>query len=371
MKNTANHDYCLILAGGVGSRLWPMSRKSKPKQFLDIFGMGRTLIQETYRRFARFMDPSHIYVSTNVDYLPYVYEQLPQVDDTHILEEPLHRGTLASVAWGTVFIKNADPDANIIVSPSDQLILNEARFQDDVNHALRFVSEGGRMVVMGIRPTRPETGYGYIQMGDETPEENLTRVKTFTEKPELQFAELFINDGSFLWNTGIFLFSADALLDNVYQLVPEYQQEIPQMMADAENGGPKFLPEFFSVLPRLSIDMSIMEKSRNVYVYESHFGWADLGTWSTLDAHSAQTEEPDGYLPREDAEGNLLLDTRAMLSHCHDNVIRLPKGRTAVIDGLKGSVVVEEGDVLMICPKDHTAVMRRMMTEAQTQLGIE
>ena len=355
-----NHNYCLILAGGIGSRLWPMSRKSFPKQFIDIFGTGKTLLQETYDRFLRFMPADHIYISTNVDYLPYVHEQLPQVDEVHILKEPLHRGTLASVAWGTVVIKKTDPQANLIVSPVDQLILDEKQFQNDVRQALDFVSKGNRLLVMGLRPTRPETGYGYVQMGDETDQENISRLKTFTEKPELQYAEIFLQDGSFLWNTGIFVFNVDAMLDNIYKLVPEYQVEIPQMMAEAETAAPKFLPEFFSVLPKLSVDMNIMEKSQNVYVYECHFGWADLGTWGTVST-SQSTDE----------QGNILLDTRALLTNCEGNIIRMPRNHTVIIDGLKDYVVVEEGDVLMICPKENAATMRRMMTEAQTQLNIE
>jgi len=355
-----NHNYCVILAGGIGSRLWPMSRRSRPKQFIDIFGTGRTLLQETYNRFARFMPHDHIYVSTNIGYMPYVYEQLPQIDDLHILEEPLNRGTLACAAWATIFIKKTDPEANLIVVPSDQLIVNEDKFQDDVNRAFRFISEGNRLMVMGIRPTRPETGYGYVQKSEETPEQNIFRLKTFTEKPQRHFAEIFIQDGSFLWNTGIFLFNVDAMIDNLYRLVPEYQVEIPKMMADAEKADPKFLPDFFSVLPKLSIDMNIMEKSDNVYVYESQFGWADLGTWGTIGDHQLT-----------DFNDNLLLDSRALLSDCKHNVIRMPKGRTAVIHGLEGYVVAEEGDVLLICPKEDLATMRRMMTEAQTQMGIE
>ena len=355
-----NHNYCVILAGGIGSRLWPMSRRSRPKQFIDIFGTGRTLLQETYERFARFMPRDHIFVSTNVGYMPYVYDQLPQIDDIHILEEPLNRGTLACAAWGTVFIKKIDPKANLIIVPSDQLILDDEKFQDDVRRAFRFVSEGHRLMVMGIRPTRPETGYGYVQKSDETQEENIYQLKTFTEKPQRQFAEIFIQDGSFLWNTGIFLFSADAMLDNLYRLVPEYQVEIPKMMASAEVDDPKFLPSFFSELPKLSIDMNIMEKSDNVFVYESQFGWADLGTWATVSDYQ-QLDDDD----------NLVLDSRVLLSDCHNNVIRLPKGRTAIINGLDGYVVVEHGDVLLICPKDDLAMQRRLMTEAQTQLGIE
>ena len=355
-----DHNYCLILAGGIGSRLWPMSRKSFPKQFIDIFGTGKTLLQETYDRFLRFMPADHIYISTNVDYLPYIHEQLPQIDETHILQEPLHRGTLASVAWGTVVIKKTDSQANLIVSPVDQLILDDNQFQNDVRRALDFVSKGNRLLVMGLRPTRPETGYGYVQMGDETDQENISRLKTFTEKPELQYAEIFLQDGSFLWNTGIFVFNVDAMLDNIYKLIPEYQVEIPQMMAEAETAAPKFLPEFFSVLPNLSVDMNIMEKSENVYVYECHFGWADLGTWGTVST-SQSTDE----------QGNILLDTRALLTNCEGNIIRMPRNHTVIIDGLKDYVVVEEGDVLMICPKENAATMRRMMTEAQTQLNIE
>lgn len=355
-----NHNYCLILAGGIGSRLWPMSRKSCPKQFIDLFGTGRTLLQETYERFLRIMPAENIYISTNVEYLDFVYKQLPQVDDTHILEEPLRRGTLASVAWGTVFIKTADPEANIIVSPADQIIIKEELFREDINRTFDFVAKGNRLVVMGIRPTRPETGYGYIQMNDEDVVEGYPHVKTFTEKPKQDFAEIFLRDGTFLWNTGIFMFSANALLDSIYSLVPEYQLELPKMMADAKIKDPKFLPEFFSVLPKLNVDMGIMEKSHNVYVYESHFGWADLGTWHTLDA-----------LHPGDEQDNLLLDTKALLHNCQGNIIRLPKGRTAIIEGLKDFAVVEEGDVLMICPKTDVVSMRRMMTEAQTQMGIE
>ncbi len=360
LKTMENHNYCLILAGGIGSRLWPMSRRSRPKQFIDIFGTGRTLLQETYERFARFMPRDHIYVSTNIDYISFVYEQLPQIDDEHILEEPLNRGTLACAAWGTVYVKKKDPKANLIVAPSDQMILNDEKFQDDVRRAFQFVSQGNRLMVMGIRPTRPETGYGYVQMSAETTEENIAHLKTFTEKPARQFAEIFMQDGSFLWNTGIFIFNVDAMLDTLYRLVPEYQVEIPKMMAEAEVAAPKFLPNFFTELPRLSIDMHIMEKSDNVFVYECQFGWADLGTWGTISYH--QPTDPDN---------NLLLDSQALLSDCRHNVIRLPKGRTAIIHGLEGYVVAEEGDVLMICPREDPATMRRMMTEAQTQMGIE
>ncbi len=352
-----SNDYCLILAGGIGSRLWPVSRKGKPKQFLDLFGAGRTLLQQTYDRFAKFMPAERIYVSTNVDYMPLVYEQLPQLDDEHILEEPLHRGTLASVAWGTVVISKVNGRANIIVSPADQMILGDDAFRDDVLHALDFVSRESHIVVMGVTPTQPETGYGYIQLSDNAIEDDFYKVKSFTEKPELRFAQMFLDDGGFLWNAGLFAFNVEVMLATIYKLVPTYQLEIPKMMADAETADPKFLPEFFSVLPNLSLDLGIMERSDNVFVHLCHFGWADLGTWATF---------------RKDADenGNVTPDTRAVLHDCRDNVICLPKGRIAVVEGLTDYLVAEEGDVLLICPKS-PATVRRLMNEAQLRLGVE
>ena len=355
MSNT-NKDYCLILAGGAGTRLWPVSRKSKPKQFLDLYGTGRTLLQQTYDRFAQFIDPSHIYVSTLVDYLPLVYEQLPQVDDVHILEEPLDRGTLASGAWGTVVITKVDSEARIIVSPADQQIVDEAAFRADVLKGLEFVGSTPDLLVMGVRATRPETGYGYIQMGDDPVTDGISRVKSFTEKPERSFAEMFLNDGGFLWNTGLYMFASSVMLDCIYKLSPDYQQEIPRMMADAETADPKFQPEFFSWVPRLSIDMSILERSDNVCVQECHFGWADLGTWVTL--------------KHQPLEENQTICTRAILRRCKGNVIRLPEGRVAVVEGLTDYVIAEEGDVLLICPKD-SATVRRMRQEAVMEMNLD
>ncbi len=351
------HQYCLILAGGIGSRLWPVSCKERPKQFLDLFGVGRTLLQQTYDRFAKFIEPSHIYISTHVDYLPLVYEQLPEVDDAHILEEPLQRGTLAAVAWGTVFISHQDPRATVVVSPADQMILNEEAFQTDIQHAMQFAWQRESIVVMGVKPIRPETEYGYIQMSDTAIEDDMYRVKSFTEKPAMDFARMFVEDGSFLWNAGIFAFTTSVMLDNIYKLVPDYQQEIPKMMADAESADARLLPEFFNVLPRQSIDLGVLERSEYIFVHRSQFGWADLGAWGTLRVNA-------------DAEGNVLMDTQAVLTNCKNNIIRLPQGRVAVVEGLTDYVVAEENGVLFICPRNRQDV-RRVRTEAQMRLGLE
>ena len=351
----ADNKYCLILAGGNGSRLWPISRTVKPKQFLDLFGTGRTLLQQTYDRIVQFIDPSHIYVSTNVDYLPLVYEQLPEVDDMHILEEPLRRGTLAAVAWGSVFIAKQNPQSTLFVTPSDQIILQEEKYRQDVLDGLRFVEENKGLLVMGITPSRPETGYGYIQMDDEKPlTGDIFPVMSFTEKPDEEFANIFLQEGNFLWNTGLLCFSTRVMLDNLYMLVPEYRVEIPKMMAEAESSNPKLVPESFNVLPNYNMDVSILERSGQVFVQRGHFGWADIGTWASI-----------GKDVPGDADGNVLLKSEAYLYECSGNVIRLPEGRTAVIKGLHDFVVAEEGEILMICPRQDIAAMRRMHTDTK------
>ena len=351
----ADNKYCLILAGGNGSRLWPISRTVKPKQFLDLFGTGRTLLQQTYDRVAKFINPEHIYISTNVAYLPLVYEQLPEVDDMHILEEPLRRGTLASVAWGSVFIAKQDSESVLFVTPSDQIILKEEEFHQNVLDGLDFASKNDGLLVMGITPSRPETGYGYIQMNDDEPlSHDIFPVRSFTEKPDSEFANIFMQEGNFLWNTGMLCFSTRVMLDNLFMLVPEYRVEIPRMMAEAESADPKLVPESFNVLPNYNMDVSILERSEHVYVQRGHFGWADLGTWASI-----------GEDVPSDSEGNVLLDTEALLYECSDNIIRMPKGHTAVIKGLKDYVVAEEGEFLMICPRQDVAAMRRMHTDTK------
>ena len=347
--------YCLILAGGNGSRLWPISRTTKPKQFLDLFGTGRTLLQQTYDRVAQFFDPSHIYISTNVAYLPLVYEQLPEVDDLHILEEPLRRGTLAAVAWGSVFIAKQDPQATLFVTPSDQLILREELYRQDVLAALQFVGENDALLVMGVTPSRPETGYGYIQTDDDSPlSGDIFPVKTFTEKPDAHFADIFLQEGNFLWNTGLLCFSTHVMLDNLFTLVPEYRIEIPRMMMEAESADPKHVPESFNVLPNYNIDVSILERSEHVYVQRCHFGWADIGTWASI-----SKDVP------ADADENVLMGTEAYLYECSGNIIRLPEGRKAVIKGLNNYVVAEEGEILMICPREDVTAMRLMHTDTK------
>lgn len=359
--HTASCDgYCLILAGGVGSRLWPFSQEGKPKQFLDIFGTGRTLLQQTYDRFARFIRPENIFISTCEPYLDLIGEQLPQVPRNQIIAEPLRRGTLASVAVGSLIIAaRRNVQASIICSPADQWITNEDAFRQDVEKGLRVVSARDVLLTMGLTPTFPNTDYGYVQMG-EAVEEGVYRVKSFTEKPSQEYAEMFLQTGEFLWNAGLFLFNVQTILRTVTGKVPAYQIELPRLMSELSNTQEQSVPELFAVLPNLNVDMGILEGNHDACVLKAHFGWADLGSWDSL--HINKATGVNDYFT--DKDGNLVLDTEAVLHQCQGNIVRLPKGHLALISGLKDYVVAEENGILMICPKEDKAMMRRMRTEA-------
>lgn len=351
-----NQDYCLILAGGVGGRLWPMSSEEKPKQFHDIFGTGRTLLQQTYDRFLRFIQPDHIYISTCQQYLPLVQEQLPNVPRVQIIAEPLRRGTLASVAVGSLIIAaQRDAQANVICSPADHWITDEGSFHEDVRRGLDFVAHSDGLLTMGLRPTRPDTEYGYIQMGEEV-QPGFSKVKSFTEKPAKDYAELFMQTGEFLWNVGLFMFNVQVMLRQLTKQVPAYAVELPRMMAGLANSEKREVPDFFAALPNLNIDYGVLEGNDNVYVQQAHFGWADIGTWNSLHI-DAPTDEQD----------NLVLNSQSILHNSRGNIICLPDGHLAVISGLEDFVVAEEGGVLMICPKTDLAMMRRMRNEATLQ----
>lgn len=348
-------NYCLILAGGNGSRLWPLSRTTKPKQFLDVLGTGRTLLQQTYDRMAAFIDPKNIYISIHVDYLPFIYEQLPQVDDEHILEEPLTRGTLASVAWGTVSIARVEPEAKVFVTPSDLIIQQEDSFREDVLHSLSFVDRTPSLLVMGVAPTRPETRYGYIQLQDEVVEneDDIYCVKSFTEKPSAEFAEMFVQTGEFLWNAGMLCFHVQAMLHQL-STVPEYQLELPEMKRQAARDDDKLVPAFFHSLPNRNVDVSILERADTVYVHKGHFLWTDMGTWGGIYDDS----------PKDD-KGNVLMGDKVHLYNCENNLVCLPSGQTLVAKGLKDYVIVSQGDILMICPREDVAAMRKMHTDTK------
>ena len=353
-------NYCVILAGGKGRRLWPSSRQDMPKQFLDFFGTGRTQLQQTFDRFVKIMPVRNILVCTTKQYEPMVREQLPTLPPENLLIEPINRNTAPSVAWADMRILRETPNANVIISPSDQMVLNEESFYGSLETGLGYVSENDVLLAMGVKPSRPEPGYGYIQIGDLSCKPAVYRVKSFTEKPERQFAQLFMDSGEFFWNTGIFIANARYLVESFEHIFPEVlrnlKYENPDYTYEEEL---EYVAERYSRYPNLSVDLAILEHSRHVFVMTCDFGWADLGTW-----HAVYESMSKG------GGDNVVVDSEVVLEDCSNSVIKLPKGKVGVINGLDGYIVADEGNVLLICPKgDSSALVRKYESEIQMKYG--
>ena len=322
---TTNNNYCVIMAGGIGSRFWPYSRKNKPKQFLDFFGTGDTLLQLTYNRYSKIVPKENIFVITNAQYEELVKEQLPTLGENRILLEPTRRNTAPCIAWAAAKVKEVNPEANMIVAPADHLILKEGEFIEALEKGLEFVEKTPQLLTLGIKPNRPETAYGYIQI-DEQEQGDFYQVKAFIEKPELEFAKIFLESGEFYWNSGIFLWNVQTILDEFNKIMPE----IPNRVSQGEEG--------FASCPNISIDYGIMEKADNVYVQLCDFGWADLGTWGSL--HEASPK---------DLHKNVIINGNTLLYDCNNNIIAMPKGKLVVLQGLEDYLVADTDNVLLIC----------------------
>ena len=368
----ADNNFCLILAGGVGSRLWPVSRNRKPKQFLDFGGTGRTLLQETYDRFISFIRPENIFVSTQMEYLDLLTQQLPELPRNQILAEPVRRGTLAPVTWATSAISRLCPSARIVVSPSDQIIYDTPAFVSDILRGLNFAGANDGVVSMAVRPTRPETTFGYIQAGEVMDAEaRIHCVKTFTEKPDANFAQMFVDSGEFLWNTGLFAFGAHYMLHNIIKHVPEYRDEFPEMANLGVTAATDEVPRYYSALPNLSMEYAVLERTGHNYVQSCSFGWADLGSWQSICtditlSHAVRRNRPSSDV-KVDGRGNVTMHSQALFDNAHGNIVRLPADKLAVISGLDDFVVAEADGVIMICPKGDAAAMRRLQTLANLE----
>ncbi len=358
MKNYNENDYCLILAGGKGKRLWPVSREAMPKQFLDFFSTGQTMLQQTFQRMAKFISTKNILVATNRDYVSLVKDQLPDVPEENILAEPVNRNTAPSVSWATCRILHRNSKARLVVVPSDQMIINEERFEADVEEGLRWVAEHDSLLTMGVKPTRPEPGYGYIQIGDGEPEGNICKVKSFTEKPERDFAKMFMQSGEFYWNTGLFLARCEYLRECLKKIFPPVLRSVDDEEYSVEKEE-QCIEEHYSVYPNLSIDYGVLEKSDNVNVMRCSFGWADLGTWHSM------------YETMSKGEGdNVVLSDKVLLDKCRNNIVKLPDDHIAVLNGLDGYIVAEKGNVLLVCKKeDSSALVRKYINEVQMDEG--
>ena len=353
MKN----NYCIIMAGGVGSRFWPFSTNEKPKQFLDFFGTGRSLLRMTYERLDGIVPASNVFIVTNKIYKDTILEQLPELAENQVLLEPMRRNTAPCIAYAVYRIQKQNPKANIVVLPSDHLITNEKEFQRVITEGLRFVSNNDALLTLGMKPTRPETGYGYIQFGNGGDE--LRKVKTFTEKPNLEMAKVFLASGEFAWNSGMFLWRADVIINQFNQHLTEvadkFEQGTDVYGTDQEQA---FINRIYPECPNISIDYGIMEKAENVYVMLADFGWSDLGTWGSL--HE---------ITPKDSDNNAVAKCQTMLYNAKNNMVALPEGELVVIDGLDGYLVARDNGVLLICPKDQEAKIRQYVKDAEEKFG--
>lgn len=354
-----NQNYCVIMAGGVGSRFWPFSRNDRPKQFLDFFGTGRSLIQMTFDRFRQVVPAENILIVSNVIYKQTILEQLPEINENQILLEPHRRNTAPCIAYAMSRISAMTDNANIIVAPSDHLILKENDFLDTIRQGLDFVEKNDSLLTLGIKPSRPETGYGYIQIEDGSG--NLRKVKTFTEKPNAELARVFLETGEFFWNSGIFLWNLKTINEAFSVLLPDVAsrfaagKELFNTPAEQE-----FIDQIYPTCVNVSIDYGIMEKASNVFVLCSDFGWTDLGTWGSLYEMS-----------EKDKHGNVALKCDTLLYESENNIIALPQGKLAVIEGLEGYLVAESDNVLLICKKDEEARIRQFVNDAVVSFDSE
>jgi mannose-1-phosphate guanylyltransferase len=337
----SQNNYCVIMAGGIGSRFWPQSRVTCPKQFVDFFGMGKSLLRQTYERFSRIVPIQNIIVSTNSDYTELVRQQLPELPNEQILREPTHRGTAPSMAFAAYHIRTLNPNANIVMAPADQLILDEKSFADDMLRALNYASTNDVLVTVGIQPTHPETRYGYIQAGDEVVD-GFTKIKTFTEKPEYDFAQLFVNSGEFFWNTGLFIWNVNTIIDTMMKMLPDMSQRLNEIFAKEPNRDKRrsALYECYESFPNISVDYAVIERASNVYMQLGTFGWADMGRWDDVYRYSSK-----------DADGNVVTSGRVEFYNCKNNLVSA-NNKLVILQDLEGYLVNDTEDVLVICKKD-------------------
>ncbi len=354
---TNSNTYVIIMAGGVGTRFWPYSRKDHPKQFLDVLGVGKSLLQLTYHRFLKLCPEENIYIVSNERYYDLIKEQLPGTTDDQILLEPNGRNTAPCIAYASYKIKKKNPDAVTIVTPSDHAIFMEDEFINVCQTALDFAATEGQLLTIGIKPSRPETGYGYIQYRQDS-EGPVKKVKTFTEKPQLELAVTFIESGDFVWNAGIFIWKAEEIVKAFEKFLPEIA-EIFGGISEAyyTDDEKEKIAWAYAQTKAISIDYGVMEKAENVYVVLGDFGWSDLGSWSSL--HEYHDKD----------ENNNVIDGNVMLYGCSDCIIRTPEGKLVVVQGLKDYLVADCEDVLLICNKDDEKKIRSIVNDVKSLKG--
>jgi mannose-1-phosphate guanylyltransferase len=354
-----NNHYVAIMAGGIGSRFWPMSRTHFPKQFLDILGIGRTLIQDTYDRFARFIPASNIYIVTSEEYRHIVKQQLPELKEANILCEPSRKNTAPCVAYIAYKLNEINPDGALICAPADHLILDGKAFNKVCLEALDFVSKHKALITLGIKPTNPNTGYGYIQFEQQGVSDNVYKVKTFTEKPNLELARTFLASGDFLWNAGIFVWQVKNIVSAFAKYLPEMAEVFESEKGNLNTAEEKkAIERIYPQCTNISIDYGIMEKANNVYLIPSSFGWSDLGTWN-----SAYENMEKDYL------GNAVSGDNVMVIDATRCMIHSKNEKLYLLQGMDDYIVVDTDDVLMICKKEKEQEIKEYVAEVKRNKG--
>ncbi len=357
---TMNKNFCVIMAGGIGARFWPLSRTSRPKQFLDILGTGKSFIRATYERFLPLVPKENFLVVTSQKYKELVKEHIPELQDSQILCEPLRRNTAPCVAYATYKISAMCQDANIVVTPADHLVVDTVEFCRIIQSGLDFVEGNDRLLTIGISPSRPETGYGYIQYYNTNESKGIYNVKTFTEKPNLELANAFLKSGDFLWNSGIFIWSSGAI-------TRAYEQYLPQIATNFAKGQhiygtdkeQSFIEELYPECENISIDYGIMEKASDVHVAHGNFGWSDIGTWGSL---YQNTEHRDSH-------DNSVSGDKVLTYNTHKSIVSVPEGKVAIVEGLEGYLVVDKDDILLITRIENEQNIRNYVDDVKYRFG--
>ncbi|WP_133271772.1 mannose-1-phosphate guanylyltransferase [Hymenobacter radiodurans] len=353
--------YLVVMAGGIGSRFWPFSRTNHPKQFHDVMGVGRSMLQLTVDRFAGICPPENVFVVTNRDYSELVQQHLPDLPPDQILGEPIGRNTAPCIAYASYRIAQRDPKAVIIVTPADHAVQREEEFRGIISQAVASARSQDILITLGIQPSRPDTGYGYIQFIDGDQSElygSLRKVKTFTEKPNLELAKMFVDSGDFLWNSGLFIWRAEVIMQAFHQYLSDiaevFDEGLDQLGTSHEQD---FITGAYSRCRNISIDYGIMEKADNVYVLPADFGWSDLGTWDSLHR-----------IGRGDENGNVI-DGDVILYDTRECVIKTPSERLVVVQGLEGYIVAEYDNVLLICKRTEEQRVKEFVADVRAKKG--
>ena len=357
-------NFAVIMAGGVGSRFWPMSRKNYPKQFIDVLGTGETLIQATFRRLSEICSPENILIVTNEEYDSIVKEQLPSIPLKNILSEPSRKNTAPCVAYAAWKIYQRNQEASMIVAPSDHVITKENEYLNVVCQGLDYVSNHSHLLTLGILPSRPDTGYGYIQFDpNQELSHGIRNVKTFTEKPSLEIAKQFLESGEFVWNSGMFLWSAQSILRELETHMPEEYSLFAEIATSFDTAKEKAeIEKVYTQVRNISIDYGIMEKSSNVKVIPADIGWSDLGTWGSLFEELTKNNSTNS---------NAVVGNNVMLFDSSNCMIHVPQNKLVVIQGLDNFIVAEKDNTLLICKMEDEQKIKNLVNEVKIEKGDE